>query len=90
MVSRPQLTPEVAGQHAGYRGHKDEQPEGGTGGHDLLEEVEDSLRQVLGEHPIDEHVHKPQHCIPHTAQQAQLHSMQQDDALAAWMDNLSH
>lgn len=68
--SRSELAPQVARQYAGNRGHNDEEPEGSAGCHHLLEQVEHALGQVLGEHPIDEHVHKPQHCIapPSTSQ----------------------
>lgn len=44
--SRPELAPEVAGKHRGNRSQEDEQPEGGTGGHDLLEQVKNALGQV--------------------------------------------
>lgn len=63
--SHSELAPEVARQHTGHRGHDDEQPEGGTGGHHLLKEVEHPLRQVQRQDPIRQHVHEPQNCTTH-------------------------
>lgn len=60
---RSDLAPEVARQHTRNWGHDDEQPEGRTGGHHLLKEMENALGQVLREHSIDQHVHKPDDCI---------------------------
>lgn len=59
---RSDLAPEIARQHTREWSHDDEQPEGGAAGHHLLKEMENALGQVLRQHSVDQHVHKPDDC----------------------------